>query len=83
MVALSNPAPPITLKAARGTTPEEVAVAPIITWLVVVANRIPFPLKYVQLRSVPAAPASEPQEKVPSVHKSLSEALAQVERLAP
>ncbi len=45
VVAKSMPAPPITLSLASGTKPELVAVAPKITWLVVVASRTPEPLK--------------------------------------
>src|SRR3989338_1458986 len=83
VVAASKPAPPMTLNAARGTTAELVAVAPMSTWLVVVPSRTPEPLKNAQLNSVPDAPASTPQEKPPLCHRILSTLLGQVESPAP
>src|SRR3989338_1083797 len=62
----------MTLSVASGTTPDEVAVAPSRSWLVLVAGRRPPLPKNVQLTSLPKEPMSAPQLNCPFAHASLA-----------
>src|SRR3989344_9247122 len=73
----------MTLSIASGTTPDEVAVAPSRSWLVLVAGRRPPLPKNVQLTSLPREPMSAPQVNCPFAHASLAVVPVQELRPAP